>query len=519
MQNRRATLSRRAERGVRVACAAAVLSGGAALTAHAAEVRITTGAEGSVTITDNFDLEPEGQEQAAVVFTLGPTATIRADGGRFSFNLNGRLNFDTTVFEDDDTEFRVRPQLVGFGTAELIQDRFFIDLSGSWTRRLIDTDSPVSAVEVGDRRGTEDVQTVSISPYYVQRFGTWATAELRYRFSGVFVDSADADNSVTHEPSLLVQTGPRFSAFRLSGLLEYQRTTSDDSDEDGQLLLTNQGLVRETGDFERFTAELDSEWRLNRRLALLAGIGFDEVDSDDLTEADGPFGTIGFRAQPGPRTEITFRGGYRFGGTFLDGSARYQITPALALRVAVTDSLETTQTELTASQLGLIVGPTGEIINATTGVPFGLDGLGFGVRDEFFRTRIYQASLAGAYRTDSYLLSVLYEQRDFEFRGDENVAGVTARWQRQLSPNLSAGLALGYRRVDDDDDFNDVNTNNGIDDGDGVTNTFTAQPFVNYNLYENLTLSASYARSQRFADDPNDEYTENAVILGVRLRF
>ena len=151
--------------------------------------------------------------------------------------------------------------------------------------------------------------------------------------------------------------------------------------------------------------------------------------------------------------------------------------------------------------------PDGTLVNALTGLPVDPDDPGLGLEDQVARIRTYQAVLSGTRRLDSFSVRFIYQERDFGSTGDETALTAAGRWERRLAPDWVIGTDLSFRMTD----------TGGL--GGRRSDTLTGRLRLDHALSEAASVSASYARADRRSDDPADTYTENAVVIGARIRF
>ena len=186
---------------IALAAVMAILVGPAA----AAETTIKTSIGVAETYTDNVDLDRGSEKTDAFLSDLTPSVQIRSTGRR----LNGALAAATTLryqTAGDDEGFDVLPNVVGFGNAELIEELFFVDATATATRQLLDTsDSNTESNE-------ETVISYSVSPYLVNRFGSFAESELRANYAQVtIINGGDqASDQTTYGGQYALNSGDDF---------------------------------------------------------------------------------------------------------------------------------------------------------------------------------------------------------------------------------------------------------------------------------------------------------------------
>ncbi len=450
--------------------------------AGAAEIRFTKGMQSSVTVTDNVDLAPEGSEEAAIVTSAGPTAQLTVDGNRLDLLFAGSLQLQHF---SNDNAVRLDQNLRGSATAELWEDWLYLDLEGSSSRQLTEPDSRVSASD-SSRGDRESVTVLEASPYLAHNFGNWAEGELRYRRTQTF-SGGDSGDSVQDEQIFRLESGTRFTRTRLGLLLERIDEESDDGD-------GPTGLQDDNDDVERSTAELAGQYAVWRRFSVTGTAGYDKVESSDDRDLGGPFYMLGFDTRPGPRSEFALGVGERYGGLWVEGDFSYDITERLTLTGEIDRILETGTDRLSDRRRGRVVDPvTGELVT---------EDLNEDDQDGLAVTWRGTIGLDGVYGRNTFNLDLLYVDRQFEDSSDTTY-GLRGGWTRQLSRRWSTRLSGFATRVD----------------GEPQTTTVGAQLSLDYLVYTNTIIAVGVSRTERFADQPGDEYTENTATVIGRIRF
>lgn len=463
--------------------------------AEAASVRLTTGGASSLTGTDNVELE-DADKQKALIMTQSLFANLRADGNRLDLAVDYSPSLDLFLTEDDGEDVELRQYLTGLGSAELLEEHLFVDARASRRQALIESTAPVSGNSAVTSRGdTADVTEFAVTPYYVQRFGRWAISQLAYTHARIYTsdegDNGDGagDDLETNSVDFTIESGPRFSRLLLSGLAARENVQADD----------------ERDEFKRTTATASAEYALTRRFHLLGTGGYERFErSVEVDDIEGPIWLAGFRLL-GPRSELMLQYGRRFEQPTVEALARWAPSPRLQFVAGYEETVETSETALFNDNLA--VDPiTGVIIDPTTGLPVAEDDFGFGLDNGVFISERLYANMTGSYRRSTFGLDASVEQRDYEGRGDQDLMRISGSWRHQLTPITAVDGLITYWSADNQDGGFDHDTLIGI------------LSYI-YQINPKWEAVASYSRSQRFASDSEDEYTENAVTAGLRYFF
>jgi uncharacterized protein (PEP-CTERM system associated) len=99
--------------------------------------------------------------------------------------------------------------------------------------------------------------------------------------------------------------------------------------------------------------------------------------------------------------------------------------------------------------------------------------------------------------------------------GDQTTWGVNASWSRQIDLRTELNLTAGYQKGDGDDS-NDNNNNNR---SDGNYDRYNFSIALNRTLYESVQGFVRYGFQKQTSPDKSNEFTENAVVVGLTYNF
>lgn len=188
------------------------------------------------TYSDNIMLAESGKERSQVVSELSPGFLLSNIGPRM--DMTASYTKHLFKYADDDLGGGTSgvhgntQQLQATLKARLLAESLFLESSASISQQgnsafgpaLIDNGVPGSGFASGV---SSEVKTYRVSPYYVQRFGSFARAELRYARDRVSSDNVSFGTSNGDSLSLNLTSGP---AARLVGWgLSYNRQEVSDS--------------------------------------------------------------------------------------------------------------------------------------------------------------------------------------------------------------------------------------------------------------------------------------------------
>lgn len=543
--------------GLLAGCAALVASSAIAQVAGpSAPLRLRTdyfgyGASVSprVSYTDNIQLAPEGLEEDSFIgSTLFSGAAIWSSS-RFTGILNGDLDFS---YIDEGSDFVVNQDIAATTTTTVVDNMLYVDVSGQTSRQLLGENARFSSNVNAARRQRANVHSFAASPYLYHQFPNASTAELRYRYSQVYIDDDNAganpfaggllNDSSAHEIVASYESGRLFDRLRFTATAYANRTV-----EDGAAFAPD-------FEYEQGSASLAAQYFLNERFALSGAVGYDEIDTEtvpglfDDDDLSGVFWRAGFFAQPGRKLTARIEYGRRYDDDFVDAAVTYQLSRRFQFTAGANRSFQTRAQAVSGEQRALqrqtlefadrlregqTLSPEGIIQAANRFARGGVNAQTFG----FSTTDSAYARLAGAYDRLQLSLAGNYQDSDFGFR-QNTVYGATFDIRRQLSRRLTAYARAFYRHADTDFDpavcqanpflfgfdvddplFDPVAACEAFALNNGRTKTAGGDVGISWRIYRNVSAFAEYGRTNRFADSALLEYAENTATAGLTIDF
>jgi uncharacterized protein (PEP-CTERM system associated) len=191
---------------------------------------------------------------------------------------------------------------------------------------------------------------------------------------------------------------------------------------------------------------------------------------------------------------------------------RYEITERSIFQARFDRTLETEETLFLNDLSFLGVDQQGNFVDTRTGLPLREDVELFGLEDEVFFTDRFTADLNLVRGRNRYTFDAFFEEREIQRIGDESetetVWGGGARWERQLSRDMTGTLSVDYRFAD----FS------GVDEG-REDDLITFRSGLRRNLGQGFTGSFNYVFRQQISTFETEDATENAVNLTITKTF
>lgn len=446
------------------------------------EWRVTYRASATETFSDNIDQDPDGSREVGFVTRAGPGITITGSSARVVGALSGDL-FGVYQAGGSDEGFTLDPSIDGTSTTELVSDHLFFDLGGSIHRRLLDARDATSGS--GASTSNRDVVAVmTASPYLLHQLAHFADVEWRYRISPVLVDSGGRSDTLSHEASVVLDSGEDFT--RLGWTFSNVARLEDRSRE---------------GDIESANTDLGLTYSLWHGFALIGGVGYEyrSGDEDEDNNFSGVSWRGGFQYQPHSDLSLQATYGHRNDDDSLDASLSYQIGSRTSLTASYSEALQTGQGRAESDLRQVGIDPdTGEII-VVEGGPFTFE-------DETTRTSTLRVGANYVDGRNAVRLSGLKGSSDGGSEGDEDFYVARISWSRTLNDELNLDTSASYEHSNFEED-------------DRTDDTYFVNVSLGYRLSGNARTFISYSFQTRDSNDEDESFTENAVTIGISASY
>ncbi|MDP1681910.1 MAG: TIGR03016 family PEP-CTERM system-associated outer membrane protein [Burkholderiales bacterium] len=265
--------------------------------AWASDWKLGASVTASETYTDNVTLGATGGSKGDFVTSITPTITAKKDGARLK--VDASYSNQNLFYAEDSTRNTTYHQLNAHANAELFENEIFLDTTASISQASI---SPLAATGVDNTNATGNltsVRSVTVSPYWIHRFGSTATLNARYAISEVGNSSDAFSGSTNYSTNLSLASGSAFG--RVSWGLNYSEQTVDYSD-------------RSDVSFTTTSASLG--YLISSRLRLTGTVGTSKNSYVSSTGAatGGSFWNIAGSWAPSTRTSLDLGFGHQYYG-------------------------------------------------------------------------------------------------------------------------------------------------------------------------------------------------------------
>ncbi len=513
---------------------------------YAASVSVRAG------YSDNINLSRSALKDDEYILSTMFSGGAILSTPRVTALVMGDLDFSYLL---DAGDFNVNQNIGATSTFTAADNWLYFDLSGSTSRQLLGDNARFSGNINAGRSQRTNVHSYTASPYVYHQFADESTAELRYRFSQVFVETPQSaaaffngnavNDSTTHEVLAQYDTGRKIDRMRL-------RLTAFGSDttEEGVSIFPDIG-------YRQGFVSADAQVNLTDRFALSGGVGYDDVETQGAAtlffnddNLSGFFWRAGFTARPGPRSFLRLEYGERYGDDFIDASMNYQISQRFVFSAAASRSFRTRAQSVTsqfrATQREALEFADrlreGQELSARSIIE---SANWYAASRDFGRSQTTgvaisdsaSAGLTGDFGRTELGLSAYYSDDDFGFRQIDGFGG-SLNLRRQLARRLTGYGSVNFRRTDTSFDqatcvanplifgldttdpmFNAIADCASLGLDNGISNTVIGRVGASYRLYENASVFVEASHTERFSNNALLEYNENSILAGITLDF
>jgi uncharacterized protein (PEP-CTERM system associated) len=429
------------------------------------------------------------------------------------------------IYAENSNLTRIRQQLNARGTAELMEDFFFVDGTATIAQQNASLFGPQAIDNVNATGNRANVRTFNVSPYIRHRFKNFASTELRYAHNIVSSNASLLRNSQADSFFARMNSGTDFG--KLHWGLSYSHNMIH-FDQSGR-----------TVELERSIGSL--RYMFTPRIGLTATGGYERNSFLSIRGSpSSPTWSAGFVWMPSERTNIVANGGKRFFGDtyFAEASHRTRLT---TWNFSYIQDITTFNQQSLLGGMG-IMGSLNQLIGAqfpnlpsetiqqNTGLLLGPNFSGsFLGPSNFFTNRLFlqkqlQASVAlNGVRNTLVLRGFNMTRKAYSPEGEDagiigaaNAAllnhteqtGGNAAWSYRVSQLTSANLSFAYTR------FTFLNTDRK-DDLRLISASLTRR-FP--QILPNLNGTIQYRRNERDSNQ-GGSYRENAAVAYVSMTF
>ncbi len=463
-------------------------------TACAADWKFGAGVSAGETYTDNVALAPPGAAQSDWITEITPTLSAVKNGARFKADV--RYSLQNLFYARDRNRNQIYHQLDARANTELYEKELFLDTSASIRQAAT---SPLGATGANNTNATgniSNVRTLTVSPYWIHRFGSMATLNARVGVSDVGYSNASISNSTNTTTNLTLAGGSTFS--RTPWALNYS---------DQKVNYTSRP------DVEFTTTSASLGYLVTSRVRLTGVTGYERNQYLHTGSApEGSFWEANVAWAVSPRTKLEVGlGDHYYGKTKMMSFNTHG--GHLEWKADYNESVTTSNSQASTSTAYLVTSggaPVGIFVDPTQ---IQTDSVFLNKRFQtaLTWTRGRSAINAGAYQSNQDALetgqvSSVLQNGAFQNTTSIKQRGISAGWSYELTPLMSATLSGNLTRSS--------YPGLGREDKDKFI-----QLGIKRKLSPHLSGAVNVRRQARDSNQSSADYTENALTGSVNYTF
>ena len=446
----------------------------------------------SLSYIDNIDLSAGSSTPSAYVLQLNPSISLQRDGRRFSANLEYLLQNLFYSYEDhleNEDDYKAYHQLMANAKSELVEKLLFVDASTSYSQQNAFGDNVLSFDNLSPSAERSNVKTVSVSPYLHNRFGVTANTELRYRYSSFSDDINRLNDTDIGEISFLINNGTRFNRFGWT--VNAQRKDVDFKEQEDRIFSS---------------AGLRMTYKLFSRVSVQGTAGHEKEEYKEVSSAStqGDYWTAGLLWNPSKRTDLSVEVGRRYFGrtSALNFNHRTKhtiwsvgYTEDITNQSLIQIETQLVQVGVTASSGGTGGDPVYEAYSYPT--------LATGT----ILRRSASAGLMIDVKKNSLNFDVSKIKYEYQLSGNEEELYVSdLGWQWNVSSKAKVIFTF-YKQL------------RIFYPSEQETSLQQFKVSLQREMRNNISAYAEYRHADSEADNNLNEYKQNAVELGISMKF
>lgn len=480
------------------------------------------------TYSDNIRLASSGGKDSDWVTQINPGISLSGTGSHLKANASYVMQ--NLVYAEKTRQDTTAHQLNANANAELVDNLFFLDGQAGISQQNTSPLGPQAVGNVNVTGNRTEVKNFSVSPFLRNKFGQFASSEVRYTHGEVNTDTGGLSDSQTDSVNINVNSGPAFKA--LGWGLNYSNTKTSN---------TNiQNLDNET-----FTGNL--RYLITPKLSLTATGGYEKNNYVSIGDKpEGSSWSAGFSWAPSAKTSIEASTGQRFFGKTYALNARQNFRNAV-WSVGYSEDITTTQSQFQDAGILLIpaTAENADLLNKTFAIIFpdvdpitrqqkvdkaiATKNLGFIFPENknFLTNRVFlqkrlQASVALTGAKNTLVLSLFNTLRDAQTAQsvDSNLlnstslalndqtkqVGGNAAWNWQINSRTGVNFGAGYSR----------NSSPGLNRTDNNKNF---QIGMTRKFQPKLNGSVALRQNQQSTNQSGSNYQENSITASLTMMF
>lgn len=475
-------------------------------TAAAADWKFTAGVAATETYSDNVALSASGTKSSDFITSISPSFGVKKDGARLK--VDAQYALQNLFYANDSTRNTLYHHLNAHAKAELYENEIFLDTVAFITQAAI---SPLGATGTDNTNATNNitnVRTFTLSPYWLHRFGSTASLNVRETISSVSNGTNSISNSMNNTLAAGLASGSAFG--RVSWGLNYSKQTAN---------------YQDRSDVTFTTTSANLGYLVSSRVRLTGTIGNESNQFTTNTgRAPGGFfwnGTASW--SPSIRTSVDLGFGHHYYGNAFNFAFKTRGRHS-TWTADYSESLNTSNSQFASNTLLGINNAQQEVSlsrNFLTNQVFlskrfatafsWTQGKSDFKIDAFHARQTTQLAQNINSLVNVGANSIALNSDPFLSATNVNQVGVNGSWGWKFNPRISSNVSFGVTR------------NAYLGNVNSATNrtdtTSTLQLGLNRQFSPDLSGSVSLRHQARSSDQNASDYTENSISGSVNYKF
>ena len=489
-------------------------------------------------LTDNV-FQASKPRRADLVTSILPQLTLSGQTRRVQANITYAPNVQ--LYAATGQQNQVAQLFNGYALLTAVPDTLFLRLRGNGSQQAANGNYAQNNLPYNSTSNRVNTQSFEAAPYLTHRFGGDGTAQVGYTLSyssqsgatptGTVPNGTTLGNSLNN--ALLAQALGNQAlgnqAFGNSTTLSNEESASYTTGENlgrfsdtvrvDSTQYSGTGATILNGAHQTFATN-DFGYGVNRTVALLGSFGYEDIAYPGFPPVaiQDVTWSAGVRLTPNQNSAAILKYGHKDGFNALTLSASFTVTDRLRVFANYSESLTSSQQELSDNLDASTVDQYGNTVSTATGAPTLVSDQLLGFQNSLYRLKRLSATAVSTYDRDLFSLTVEQETRRLVATtpgqggySDTGVSG-SVTWTHNINPNLSGQATLLYSSTT----TNTLPASHSQTAGLILQTGYAFTPTLTGTLEYFVTRQTSSGAAQVFQQNGGRNVLQNAVLIGLR---
>ena len=494
-------------------------------------------------LTDNV-FQAASPRRADLVTSILPQLTLSGQTRRLQADITYAPNVQLYAFTGQQDQ--VAQLFNGSALLTAVPDTLFLRLRGYGSQQAANGNYAQNNLPYNSASNRVDSRSFEVAPFVTHRFGGDGTVQAGYTLgyssqsgatpTGTVPNGTLIGNSLTNtllaralgNPALGNQSSGNGSTLSNEESASYTTGENLGRFSDSVRLDSTQysgtGSTVLNGGHQSFATN-DFGYGLNRTVALLGSFGYEDIaySGSPPTVIQDVTWSAGVRLTPNQNSSAIVKYGHKDGFNALSLSASFTVTDRLRVFANYSESLTSSQQELSDNLDASTVDQFGNTVSTATGAPTLVSDPLLGFQNSLYRLKRLSATVVSTYDRDLFSLTVEQENRRLVAttpgQGGYSDSGVSGSftWTHNINPNLSGQATLLYSYTT----TQSVPVSHSQTAGLILQTGYAFSPTLTGTLEYFVTQQTSSGFAQTFQQNALQQsgsrnVLQNAVLIGLR---